>query len=149
MFSAFFAEIADVRKQIGDDAAFARWCWDELHLGLTVITRVSDVLTIVDAAKVKTELASARAAEQEQKRKERQQREGKHTAARADLDAAIRTIAERDAEISDLKKRLKTLAAAPHGFARNCARCGKPFVAGRPEARTCSGACRVALHRAR
>ncbi len=52
--------------------------------------------------------------------------------------------ADYEAEIASLKAQL---AAAPRGFSRTCAACGKPFVASRPDAKTCSVRCRVALHR--
>lgn len=74
-FASFFAELGDVRRQIGDDAAFARWCLDDLHIPISVINQVAEVLSRVDAAKAKAELATARQAEQERLRREREERE--------------------------------------------------------------------------
>lgn len=74
-FASFFTEVSNVRKAINNDAMFVRWCAEDLGLPLVTITRISDVLTLADAARVKAELASARAVEQEQRRKEREYRE--------------------------------------------------------------------------
>src|SRR5258708_7534794 len=41
---SFFTVLQEVRKNIGDDARFERWCIDELHIGIGVITNISNVL---------------------------------------------------------------------------------------------------------
>jgi flagellar biosynthesis GTPase FlhF len=109
-FSAFFAELQNVRKEIGNDAMFSKWCWDELHLGLMAITRVADVLSVVDAAKAKAELATTRAAEQEQKRKEREQREAFAAADRKRKEEEKAAAAAEKARNEELEKQRQKAA---------------------------------------
>jgi hypothetical protein len=71
MGSAFFAELDIVRKSLGNDREFAKWCATDLGLPLSAITRMADVLQRVDAERTKHELASARAAERTQKAERR------------------------------------------------------------------------------
>ncbi len=60
-YSSFFAVLEEVRQVIGD-AALASWCYNELRIGLSVITTTKDILRKADAARVKSELAAAKAA---------------------------------------------------------------------------------------
>jgi len=87
---------------MGDDRAFARWCFDDLHIPLGAITRITDVLAATDAAIAKADLAAARAAEQELKRKQRNEREAFAAAERkrkADEKAAAAAEKARQAEL--------------------------------------------------
>jgi hypothetical protein len=61
MGSAFFVEIGNIRKEIGDDLEFSKWCFDVLHIPLGAINRIADILDKTDAIRTKQELASARA----------------------------------------------------------------------------------------
>jgi hypothetical protein len=66
---------------------------------------------------------------------------------RTDKPADTRRLASLLAEAADLiSRRPVTLT---RNEARECEQCGKPFTAGRADARYCSGACRVRAHRAR
>lgn len=103
-FSAFFAEIDQVRRQIGNDTVFARWCFDELHIPLVAITRVTEVLTIVDGQIAKAHLASAKAAEQAQRRKEREQREAMIAAERKRKEEERAAIAAEKARREELER---------------------------------------------
>lgn len=71
-FASFFAEISNVRKAINNEATFIQWCSEDLGLPLITLTRISDVLTLADAARVKAELARAKAVEQQQRRRDRE-----------------------------------------------------------------------------
>jgi hypothetical protein len=66
-YASFFVELADARKQIGNDDEFASWCVTELHIGLERLIKTSNLLRKDDAAKVKQDLASAREAERQRK----------------------------------------------------------------------------------
>lgn len=113
MFSAFFAEIEEVRKQIGDHAEFARWCIYELHIPLTAISRVTSVLQIVDGEIVKANLAEAKKAEELQKRREREQREAYAAAERARKEQEKADAAAEKARQDELERqRLKAEAKA-------------------------------------
>lgn len=112
-FSAFFAELAELRKQIGDDAEFARWCLYDLHVPLVAINRVSEVLTVVDAAIVKANLASVRAAEAAEKRREREQREAYAAAERKRKEQQkAAEVAEKARQQELERQRLKAEATA-------------------------------------
>jgi hypothetical protein len=106
-FAAFFAEIGNVRQQIGNEALFARWCIDDLHIPISVITQVSDVLSRVDAAKAKAELASAKAAEQEQRRKEKEEREAMLAAERKRKDEEKAEAAAEKARKAEIERQQK------------------------------------------
>lgn len=67
MYSSFFAEVSEVRKEVGDDH-LADWCFDELQISLSIIYNVSDILKKADADRVKMELAPAHNVEQARKR---------------------------------------------------------------------------------
>jgi hypothetical protein len=103
-FSAFFAELGNVRREISDDGAFARWCLDDLHIPISVINQVAEVLSRVDAAKAKAELASTRMAEQERLRKEREDRQTMAAAERKRKDEERAAAAAEKARDKELEK---------------------------------------------
>jgi hypothetical protein len=83
MFSSFFAELTEVRRRVGDER-FAGWCAEHLNLGLSVLTRVSDILKDADAAKAKDELRRAAELERLRKKQEREARKQAREAAKAE-----------------------------------------------------------------
>jgi hypothetical protein len=103
-FAAFFVEIGNIRKEIDNDTEFSRWCFDELHIPLGAITRVSDVLTKVDAEKVRQELASAKAAENAQKARERAAQRAAAEAERQRQQEAKAAAAAEKARRAELEK---------------------------------------------
>jgi hypothetical protein len=105
-FSAFFTEIGNIRKEIGNDREFAKWCFNDLHIPVATIARVADVLARVDAEKTKHELAVVRAAERSQKGKEREVKRASKppTVKQSPADTAL--IARQACEIEQLKERL-------------------------------------------
>jgi len=56
---------------------------------------------------------------------------------------------EIDEAMRPLRRLVRNLREPERTARRSCARCGKPFVARRSDARYCSVTCRVAAHRAR
>jgi len=74
MYAAFFCELEEARKEIGNEK-FADWCLFELGIGLSVLTDVMGVLKKEDAARVKAEFVQARHQEREKKRHEAEERE--------------------------------------------------------------------------
>jgi hypothetical protein len=100
--AAFLSEIAAVRTQLGDDRSFANWCFNDLHIPLATITRVTDVLQRVDAERNKRELAAARAAEEAQ-------RAQTSAARKAALEADRQRRAEEKAAAAAEKARLAEL----------------------------------------
>jgi cobalamin biosynthesis Mg chelatase CobN len=65
MFSAFFAEIETVRRQIGDDELFASWCFFQLHIDVATQSDMAVALKKDDTARVRRDLAAARQAEKD------------------------------------------------------------------------------------
>ena len=66
-FNSFYTELSQVRAEIGNDTEFTKWCMMELRVSVGIISDMSAILKKVDAARVRSELASARATEQKQK----------------------------------------------------------------------------------
>jgi hypothetical protein len=73
-YSSFYAVLGEVRKEIGDDRAFASWCVTDLRISVDTIANARNLLRKIDANKVKADLAAAKLAEREQKRAEQQQK---------------------------------------------------------------------------
>jgi hypothetical protein len=62
-YRSFFVVLNEVRQEIGDEA-LASWCFDELSIGFSVITKTADILNNkIDTAKIKADLAAASRAE--------------------------------------------------------------------------------------
>jgi hypothetical protein len=55
-FRSFFTVLSDVRQQIGNED-LELWCARDLRIGLSIITKATGILSDVDAAKFKEELA--------------------------------------------------------------------------------------------
>lgn len=150
-YRSFHAVLNEVRKEIGS-ARLGHWCVRELGISLSVINDTTKILGGIDAANAKAELKAAIMADKA--------REAEPKAADANVKADMEAHSmSANAEINRLRnenKRLKAnleaaLAAARAGAMRrlHCEQCGKPFTAQYLTARYCSGACRVAAHRAR
>ena len=58
-YQTFFIVLNEVRQEIGDEA-LPNWCYDELRIGLPVITRVAGILKKTDEAIVKRTFAATR-----------------------------------------------------------------------------------------
>jgi multidrug efflux pump subunit AcrA (membrane-fusion protein) len=67
MYSAFYAELNEARREIGDDK-FADWCFSELRISLSILTEARRILRAADAAVVQADFAQARAAEKQAKK---------------------------------------------------------------------------------
>ena len=72
MFASFFRELGDVRRAIGDDQ-LPDWSVTHLKLGISVIKKVSAILTETDAAIEKENLRQAIRAEKEARKAKRQE----------------------------------------------------------------------------
>lgn len=97
-FAAFFAEIGIAQREIGNDVAFATWCWNELHIPLSVIRRVTEVLNYVDSMKAKEDLAPAMAAEAHARKMEKITRENELAELR------LKNVQHKAAEAEKLRK---------------------------------------------
>lgn len=73
-FTTFFSELEQVRNEMANDRTFAKWCEEELSLSIGVMADVSNILKRADAAIVKQQLSTARAAEKANKKSERDAR---------------------------------------------------------------------------
>jgi hypothetical protein len=60
-YSSFYTVLGEVRPEIGDDA-LPNWCFDNLRIGIDVITETAKVLRGVDAKIAKADLAAAKEA---------------------------------------------------------------------------------------
>jgi len=104
-YRSFFAVLAEVRQEIGDDA-LPHYCIAELHIGISVITEVSKIMRGVDAEIIKDGLSSAnkaegarRAAEALAKRKAREALElekAEHAKKVAEIRAEAAELAAKD-----------------------------------------------------
>jgi hypothetical protein len=72
MVASFFTELANARREIGDDVNFAQWCATELHIPLRIIIKMTQALREADAIRTKEEFMPARQAELAHKRRERE-----------------------------------------------------------------------------
>lgn len=86
---SFFAHLTEVRQEIGDDALPA-WCMEELHIGLSVIARMTATLGAVDEELAKAEFSKAQKAEKERRSAERANQVATAEAARKDREDAAR-----------------------------------------------------------
>jgi hypothetical protein len=88
MYAAFFSELDAVRHDVGDEN-LSDWCFNELHISLSIISDMASLLKKPDADHVRMELAKARLAQQrarsEQARLRREQI-AERRAARAERD---------------------------------------------------------------
>lgn len=67
MFSSFFAELMEMRSEVGDEN-LGDWCHNELHIDLTICNNIANVLKAAEAAVIKSNLEAARKLEREQKK---------------------------------------------------------------------------------
>jgi hypothetical protein len=89
MYASFFTELDAVRHEIGDDK-LADWCFEELHMSLSIISSTASLLRKVDADRVRTDLADAQAGLKEaQVREKRQKRIEREQAELASAKAAV------------------------------------------------------------
>lgn len=149
-YKSFFAVLAEVRNEIGDEA-LPNWCYYNLGIGMSAIAAASKILFGIDAEKAKKELAAAKKAETEEKRKVREE-----AARQRELEKAARNRCKSSNvdEITCLRNEIKRLnealeAARSGAMERRCEHCNQPFTAQNPAAKYCSGRCRVAAHRAK
>jgi hypothetical protein len=109
-YSSFFAELGDVRAELGNDEEFIAWCDSELRVSIGVISEVAGVLQTADRRLARAELFRAKAIERLQKKRERD-------AARAAREARdmekIRISAEKKA-----RERLEKNRAAARTYSR-------------------------------
>ena len=105
MFASFFRELGDVRRAIGDDQ-LPSWSVTHLKLGISVINKVSAILTETDAAIEKENLRQAIRAEKEA-RKAKRQEQAKLKAERAIAKTAKKAEKERKAAEAPAKKPLR------------------------------------------
>jgi hypothetical protein len=68
MYAAFFAELSEVRKEIGGEE-LQQWCFRELHISLSFILDWSKLLLKDDERRVRAEFARAKEAEKAAKLK--------------------------------------------------------------------------------
>jgi hypothetical protein len=94
-YTAFFATLEDVRREIGDEA-LSVYCWNELRIGLSVIMKYAELLRKVDAERV-------RAANAEAVKAERKQRFAKQEAERREREDLEMARAERAHRLAELK----------------------------------------------
>jgi hypothetical protein len=119
--SAFLVEITAIRKQIGDDDKFASWCFNDLQIGVSAITRLADALDKVDAEIAKRALVGARAAEEAQLAAQRREREAAAAADRKRRDdekaaaAAEKARKEQDAKKQERRDKGKKHRATDKG----------------------------------
>lgn len=73
-YVSFFAVLNEVRKEIGDEA-LPNWCFDNLRIGITTITKAKGLLIETDREIVKGDLAAANKAHHEQAAAARKARE--------------------------------------------------------------------------
>ena len=76
-FQSFLSELGEVRKDIGDDQQFARWCISELHTSIGVIINNANILKKTDADIAKASLKKVREAERADKETRRAARKPK------------------------------------------------------------------------
>jgi hypothetical protein len=89
MYASFFTELDAVRHEIGDDK-LADWCFEELHMSLSIISSTASLLRKVDADRVRSDLADAQAGLKEaQVREKRQKRIEREQAEIASATAAV------------------------------------------------------------
>ena len=112
---SFYTMLDTKRKQIGD-AALSDWCFYELHISLSIILRVSEVLDDADKTRVREELARAAEFDKQQKQKEREA-----------VEARKREEAVEKARLRvEQAKRLRDLAEEEKKIKANTARIKKP-----------------------
>lgn len=102
MFASFFRELSDVRRTIGDDQ-LPSWSVTHLKLGISVIKKVSAILTETDAAIEKENLRQAIRAERDA-RKAKRQEQAELKVERAIAKAAKKAEKERKAAEAPAKK---------------------------------------------
>lgn len=64
MYASFFAELGEVRQEIGDEA-LPHWCMTELHIGISVCHDCAKLLRGADEKRARDDLKRAKAAEKE------------------------------------------------------------------------------------
>jgi len=135
MYSAFYTELDNVRREVGDEH-FADWCFHKLRISLSILNETARVLKSADASVVKAELAKARDAEREAKKRAAEQtklerekakvrrerlkkEEEERVAAKAREDAKIaekaRKVAERARERNKENREKKTIELTVQG----------------------------------
>jgi hypothetical protein len=144
MYASFFVELGAVRKRIGDDK-LSDWCFNELHISLSVISDTASLLKKADAKRERDDLARAREHEREKKRTAKDARTAVGT--KAEIE---RLQAEVDRLNGLLSQQAKERRVTPSEEKRyTCEHCGQPMDALRSTARYCSTRCRVAAYRQR
>jgi hypothetical protein len=103
--AAAFATLDEVRKEIGD-AALPGWCISELHMGISVITKMAGLLQQLDAERIRTANAAAVAVERarrdanrrarEDAEMERERRKAEHAHKVAELNADTARLKEEE-----------------------------------------------------
>ena len=100
-FSSFFAVLEEVRQEVGDDD-LARWCREELLIGISAIVKMQEVLKKADAERVRASLAGATESARRQREIERAERAKELAAIRAET---ARSNAEREKTEFNKKRR--------------------------------------------
>ena len=108
MFASFFRELGDVRRAIGDDQ-LPGWSVTHLKLRISVVKKVSAILTETDAAIEKENLRQAVRAEKEAQKAKRQE-QAKLKAEKAIAKAAKKAEKKRKAAETPAKKPLRLAA---------------------------------------
>jgi hypothetical protein len=106
MFASFYAELSMVRREVGDEQ-LPDWCAHNLHLGMSVINKTSDILLANDAAVVKDEIKRAAELERAHKRQEKAQKRQAALAAKEE-----RRLAREAAQAEKARKANEKLEAA-------------------------------------
>ncbi len=70
---SFFAVLNEVRLEIGDQA-LPSWCFNELHIGFSVVDNIAKVLVKTDEERIRIELREARIAQRDQREQAARQR---------------------------------------------------------------------------
>lgn len=70
-FQSFLTELGEVRKMMGNDRVFARWCVEELHISIGVITNTANILKKADADIARAELQGVKDAEKVERNRKR------------------------------------------------------------------------------
>jgi DNA anti-recombination protein RmuC len=110
-YSSFYAVLGEVRKEIGNDRAFASWCVTDLRISVDVLANARNLLRKNDADIVKADLAAAKLAEKQQKRQahaEQQQQKRQ-----ASENSAERRLAQARTQIAELKRQLAAAQIKP------------------------------------
>ncbi len=155
MYASFFAQLATVQKQIGDEKLFTRWMVDHLNIGPSRVTKVAGILVEDDAKRVQEELRRAKVMEQAQRRAEREAETMTKHEAKPTREPKAKPLTEAEAVAFLRARGYATIEREPVVPTRKptttCLNCGKPLAADKIAlgGSYCDGACRVAAYRKR